>query len=99
MSSRSTSPALSVLDGEGYQEGQEVPAAPVPSKAKSVKDDAEGPGVVYVGYVCAPLSVNLLTIGFLPYESVLITTLVIFLMASTNTKCALISLNSVQSPA
>lgn len=56
MSSRSTSPALSVLDGEGYQEGQEVPAAPEPSKAKSVKGDAEGPGVVYVGYIYALFS-------------------------------------------
>lgn len=53
MSSRSTSPALSVLNGEGYQEGQEVPAPPVPAKAKSVKGDAEGPGVVYVGYLNA----------------------------------------------
>lgn len=54
-SSRSTSPALSVLDDDDEFQGiEEIPAAPTTGKVKSTKSDGEGAGVVYVGYISFP---------------------------------------------
>lgn len=43
---------------EGFKEGQKIPKLPqsmgIPKKLKAAKENADGPGVIYVGYFCSP---------------------------------------------
>ncbi|KAI4102680.1 MAG: hypothetical protein L6R37_004270 [Teloschistes peruensis] len=45
----------------GFEEGAEVPQIPkkkdISKKLKAAKDDSDGPGVIYVGYVLTPTSI------------------------------------------